>query len=33
MHTLLDLDQVRLQSLPRKLLEAVAQGTPISGLT
>jgi len=33
MHTLLDLDQVRVTSgLPRKLLDAVSVGTPIAGL-
>jgi len=33
MHTLLDLDQVRLMSgLPRDLLNVLARGTPIHGL-
>lgn len=33
MHTLLDVDQVRVTSgLPRNLLEAIARGTPIAGL-
>jgi uncharacterized protein (DUF1501 family) len=33
MHTLLDIDQVRITSgLPRNLLEAVTGGTPIRGL-
>ena len=33
MHTLLDVDQVRVTSgLPRNLLEVVARGTPIRGL-